>query len=67
MTFDDPINFTKCFSIIKEYISSIIRYIWCLEGRKYSLLAEGAFFVNFDMVQLERQHSPAGTYNLAEH
>ena len=67
MTFDDPINFTKCFSIIKEYKSFIIWYIWCLEGRKYSLLAEGAFFVDFDMLQLERRHSPAGTYNLAEH
>ena len=67
MTFNDPKNFTKCFSIIKEYISSIIQYIWCLEGRKYSLLAEGAFFVDFDMVQLERRHSPARTYNLAEH
>ena len=67
MTFDDPRNFTKCFSIIKEYISSIIRYIWCLEVRKYSLLAEGGFFVDFDMVQLERRYSSAGTYNLAEH
>ena len=67
MTLDDPRNFTKVFPIIKEYISSIIWYIWCLEGRKYSLLAEGAFFVDFDMVQLERWHSPTGTYNLAEH
>ena len=67
MTFDDPINFTKCFSNIEDYISSIIWYIWYPEGRTYNLLAERAFFVDFDMLQLERRHSPAGTYNLAEH
>ena len=50
-------NLQLCFHMIKCVV----------ESRKYSLLAEGAFFVDFDMVQLERRHSPAGTYNLAEH
>jgi len=66
MTFDDLKNFTKCSSIIKEYKSPNSWYICSLKGSKYSLLAESAFFVDFDMVQPERRYSPAGTDNLPD-